>query len=226
MDSPDKNLLDLSKEILLDNTDIYKSIELIPPKEISIFNINSIDFHNLSPLLSIWFDMLSICDDIKGNFTKKKLLLFLKSLGDINMSNDSEQNQSHTIEKDLELILTFIEKQIDCRKSIMLANAWRYKRFEKKSHEDFLVDVLTIDQIFISDIKILKRLLSTKNLSPRDIKRDNQDGTPPLNRLYSVGLVTDGDYNDNKYRKLSDYGRSFYRWIISPSESLLISNIF
>lgn len=173
------------------------------------------------PIVSTIVSGLKIVKSIQDRNLLKRILEFINELNDgtidpkkLNQYKESIKNDENKCERDMEIVLFYLDRFVDKEKSVFLARLFKAYINQDISWDDFCEYSEIVNRLFIKDIKILRTIYKEDiNL---EYTREDEFRTE---RLYSIGLIgmsfkalTVGNMKDGKIntgRTISPLGKRF-----------------
>lgn len=226
----------MTKEKNIENNDIVETTA----KTIIDYNIDTIiDFSEVGfdsffddslfkelPLVKTIYGVAKTGFAIKEKYMLKKVLLFINQLNNNSISNknyikykESLNKNEKIVLKELEYVLIIIDRYIELNKNVILANLYFNYIDKKIDWIQFQELSIIVDNIFLSDLKELKRIYDKKFITMNQI--ENQISFRRLKTqnlvedIQNVSRSSDGRifhyYNKNDY-KISILGELLYKY--------------
>lgn len=130
---------------------------------------------------------------IREKYFFKKTLIFINQLNNNEISNENYQqykeklkNNDKYLLKELEYVLIIIDRNVDYKKNIILANLYFNYIDKKITWEQFQELSIIVDNIFLSDLKELENIYNRQMLTMNDINNKIS-----FRRLKTQNLVED-----------------------------------
>ncbi len=193
-----ENIINTSKDILLNTFESVKNVDISNLSEKTIFELFDMDIVKIMPVVGKLFSLINVGIGIKDNFFKKKFITFYIEFQKNNIDDKKVKEYRSKIErnpeifkKDIEILYTFIDKQIEENKSFLLANAWISRINNNISAHEFIEFIMLIDNFVMSDIYIMKNLYELKQ---RVVSKESDvcmllRYMPSISRLQSMGFL-------------------------------------
>ncbi|HIX07082.1 MAG TPA: hypothetical protein H9741_01255 [Candidatus Borkfalkia faecipullorum] len=159
------------------------------------------------PIINLGRALCKGVQSFSSYFQQKKLIMFLSALRACEDTKSVEKmrtkilNNPKYLYKESELLLAILYKAVEANKSILLAKIFAALIKDSFTEEIYFELVLIVDQIFLSDIDMLKKVQEEKNDDITLIEISS------LNRLESNGLIYQCTLNANR-STYADYALS------------------
>ncbi len=146
---------------------------------------------------------------IREKYFLKKTLMFINQLNNNGISNENYQQYKEKLKdndkyilKELEYALIIIDRYVDYKKNIILANLYFNYIDKKFNWEQFQELSIIVDNIFLSDLKELENIYNRQMLTMNDINNKIS-----FRRLKTQNLV---ENIENTLRSPDGMGIGFY----------------
>lgn len=209
------------KESLFSNT-MDVGIDII---EVGIDQIIENDVLKEVPIVGTIVKLGKTAITIKDRHLLKKTLFFIEQINNGSISEELLNNHKNELElnpnkmkKELEHIIVLIDRYIECKKTIILANFYKNYIGKRIDWEDFKVLAEILDVLSLYDIDTLKDINNKKFY-----KETDEINKLALIRLGSNGLidyfngmtVSNGKELKNIIAKINDIGIAFIEYGLS-----------
>lgn len=185
----ENSIVDIMAESIIN----YNMESVMDFAEVGLDNLLEESFLKEIPMVKTVVNLAKTGFAIREKYMLKKTLIFINQLNSNGLSeevyNDYKEklkSKDKVIYRELENVLIIIDRMIDSKKSIILANLYYNYISKKLTWNEFQELTIIVDNIFICDLPEMSNIYNKKELTMNEIINQTS-----FNRLKTQNLVMD-----------------------------------